>query len=438
MIRERARQSQYHAYSNWYLQRTWGWKNWYRSEAHKALPRFTAEYQADDTTPNKQQLMTALVLGGDQLLTLQEFLSSKLLTSQGQKLLTLYFKQVSAQPEQVSLSSELDLTAHLFKHYKVSVDINQWLMLADICYWQGSFILGYSFRKHAENIAHEIVIRNGMGKAEVLIALKWALEVNDVQRVNIALEALPTKSHADKLMKQQLEAFSLLMSGQPEAFQTGEGIFKGLKVQIQGPAPYSPTETKSKDMTDWLINFNHQPNHPKSKTARYHASLYNAHDWRRLGVLGTKEKLMQHLDVCFLRRPVKEVQSGLYGDKLRLCEPSGQYLVQKSLNAAPAALVESIFQGAKQVAMSGVDFFISDKVHQKSYREKPDAESAKSYMDKIRPMIINHDLFSQRRLCKHFQEAGYLLPNYQTTEALNLSDQEYAAVLSENSKGVNQ
>ena len=435
MIREQKRQAHYHAYSNWYMQQTWGWSNWYRTEGHKVTPLFNRPNLISATTKaiSKNQVVTAMLVADQSLNKLQQFIVHELLSPQGQFLLNEALNLKGKLNGEEALALEVENAKKIESAFKNNKEIGNWLILADICYWYGAFCLGFVFRQQAERLAHVIKIQVSCSPQKLEQAFRWALDLGDFERAEQSLSFLSKSINSQKHSQQQ--AYMALLQGQPEAIQLQMGIFKNQKLLIKGPAPQDLTISEDIQQTsDWCLTFNHQPEQNLVTHSNYQASLYNAHDWRRLKAMKLTEKVLDQLDACFVRRPIAELTNNLLRHKMYYCENINNIMIQKSFNAAPAAILEGLRQGAKQVSICGIDFFLSKDLHKAEYRAGYQKPTTNSYLNKIKPMIINHDLFSQRRWCQQIKSKGLLLTDLSATHALALSEQDYSFALSKNCK----
>ncbi|MDP4528990.1 hypothetical protein Q3O59_08105 [Alkalimonas delamerensis] len=430
----------YHAYSNWYMGQTWGLTNWYQKEGHKTLPLFGIQkHVATDLRLTKQSLVSSLVLGGEYLTQLQQQLLTTLLTQQGALLFTDYFTQLKSNSIVNLVSKEVSLSKQITETFQVCHKTELWLMLADLCYWHGAFILGYSIRQRAKQCVDAIEINQKTTLSDCLNVLLWSYENGSQLKQSAAMACLRSNHGEQTVLIQQHESFQALLVGDLATFRanwpvikrtTQHDAFKQQRIRIKGPATRADAEQVCNDV-DWTLSFNVQPGTHNQYANGKLASLYNAHDWRRLAALGLKNKVINELDLCMLRRDVPELAQF---DTMHLCQPTNGLLMQKSLNAAPAALFECILLGADVIQFEGIDFFTTAQMHRTDYREQPGQLSP--FLNKIRPVIINHDVFSQRYMCQKLQQFGVLALDKAGSTALALSDYDYAKKLSENCQGV--
>ncbi|EDZ92896.1 glycosyl transferase group 1, partial [Limnospira maxima CS-328] len=458
-LEEQQKQYFYHTYSSWLMKTVEGIADWYKADGLATAPNWeTAAQLYQPFIDGKQSYGSISQSVKTHLLLAEEYWErqedenaikslKKAIAFFGNRLPESLINSIVTCVDVIrknQVNSSDDLTSSNIKqeihHTNTEVlSVKQWLLLYDVLSWNGLFESGFVARQKAIDKAYQQGDAQPNNITALIVAARAAIDQGDFTAANRFINRL-AKTNCNSQQLSELRAYKYLQEGDIEGFRNSwpypprladlhfQEYIRGKSVAVVGPAPTGILDGEEIDSFDVVIRFNYRGEGSIGDAREYgtktNVSLYNAHTIRYF-VTHNQLDILSNLDFSLIRRPRHDVDAlGWDKSKIRLIYETDN-IFYKSLNGAPAVLFDVLLQGADRVKLFKTNFYLTSQHHSEKYRGRDESDFAEFPLEKIQPVLANHDLVSQVGFTRSLWKAGLVDVDEQCSEIIKLSTRDY-------------
>lgn len=347
---------------------------------------------------------------------LKQLMSSELSSSVGDNLITTFAKCCSCIYEVIPLSCYSEIYTNLIKKFE-NIRYNifseaEWRKLYQYAELHGLFRLAVVLRKK-----YKTALKSYNDKNLLWRKIQCSLEDNELDEVVRLLSDICNIDSYNKYCRKDLDTalwFVDIMKNNAKASDDYSEFLHNKKIHIYGPLEY---KTKRNSQDEIVIRIDDRLNRDADDKTNvlyinYEVSEmmknYPAEYWEQFDFVSLKDKGLL-INAHNIRKMKNFSNLFLFGFP----------------NMIPLILSDLHFSGAKDIYLSGINMYCSNKAYGEGYEGYYVMQDSQARKHRIQDWCI-HDVLSQHYFMKNLYDKSFFVPCDELKTVLTMTDEEYA------------